>query len=126
VVKGSPPSHPAYGMMSQSSLVLIAKKRHDSNLRRLLGHESIKITEKHYSKWMKGRQDLARQSCDGHVEVKQRLRVVRTPVHPRGKLRLVVGGEDLPGGTCAVVRFSSSLLSVWPPPQGFLFRIGTL
>ncbi len=24
---------------------------------KLLGHESIKTTEKHYSKWMKGRQD---------------------------------------------------------------------
>ena len=24
---------------------------------KLLGHESIRTTEKHYSKWMKGRQD---------------------------------------------------------------------
>ena len=34
---------------------------------KLLGHESIKTTERHYSKWMKGRQDRLGQSLYGYV-----------------------------------------------------------
>jgi integrase/recombinase XerD len=32
---------------------------------KLLGHESIRTTERHYSKWMKGRQGPARQPRHG-------------------------------------------------------------
>jgi hypothetical protein len=34
---------------------------------KLLGHESIKTTERHYSKWMKGRQDRPDKSRYGFL-----------------------------------------------------------
>ena len=41
---------------------------------KLLGHESIKTTEKHYAKWMKGRQDRLDSLVMGTWAAKKRAR----------------------------------------------------
>jgi integrase len=39
------------------AVVLLSKGVPPEEVSKLLGHESIKTTERHYAKWIKGRQD---------------------------------------------------------------------
>jgi integrase/recombinase XerD len=47
------------------AVALLEKRATIENVSRLLGHTSIKITERHYSPWVKSRQDALDAALDG-------------------------------------------------------------
>jgi integrase len=47
------------------AVALLEKGATIENVSRLLGHTSIKITERHYSPWVKSRQDALDAASDG-------------------------------------------------------------
>jgi len=88
---------------------------------KLLGHKSIKTTEKHYGAWVPGRQDRLDAVSYTHLDVYKR------QVHERGKASgIVFGGVGFGSGIAPPLLTSIILLSGWHAAFWFCALIGVV